>query len=134
MFRWASLMPGSPTLNCGGSPVGCSCVLALLADKDAPAVVAELQTAVAAWYCAGLEGDRGQTGTALARRLEQADGALEIQVFKSVTQALDAAISDSGPADGVLVFGSFLTATEALQHLAPDTDRILTHGPGQKAI
>jgi dihydrofolate synthase/folylpolyglutamate synthase len=108
----------------------CRCVLAMLADKDAPAVVEELRSAVTGWYCAGLEGDRGQTGPALARRVEQVDEALEIHVFKGVTQALDAAISDSRPGDGVLVFGSFLTATEALQHLAPDTDRILNHGPG----
>ncbi len=98
----------------------CRCVLAMLADKDAPAIVAELQAAVSAWYCAGLEGDRGQTGAALARRVEQVD----IRVFESVRQALDSAISDSGPDDAVLVFGSFLTATQALQHLAPDTDRI----------
>jgi folylpolyglutamate synthase/dihydropteroate synthase len=43
-------------------------------------------------------------------------------------QALDAAISDSGPDDGVLVFGSFLTATEALQHLASDAARIRPDG------
>jgi dihydrofolate synthase/folylpolyglutamate synthase len=108
----------------------CRCVLAMLADKDAPAAVEELQTVVTVWYCAGLDGDRGQTGAALARRVEQVDGVPEIRVFKNVAQALDAAISDSGPDDGVLVFGSFLTATEALQHLAPDTARILIHGQG----
>jgi len=106
----------------------CRCVLAMLIDKDAPAVADELRPAVSTWYCAGLEGDRGQTGAALAGRVDQVDGELEIHVFKHVSQALDAAISDSGPDDGVLVFGSFLTATEALQHLAPDTARILTHG------
>jgi len=106
----------------------CRCVLAMLIDKDAPAVADELRPAVSTWYCAGLEGDRGQTGVALAGRVDQVDGELEIHVFKHVSQALDAAISDSGPDDGVLVFGSFLTATEALQHLAPDTARILTHG------
>jgi len=108
----------------------CRCVLAMLADKDAPAVVTELQAAVSGWYCAGLEGDRGQTGAALARRVEQVDAAQDIRVFESVRQALDSAILDSGPDDAVLVFGSFLTATQALQHLAPDTDRILNHGQG----
>ena len=102
----------------------CRCVLGMLADKDAASVVEELQTVITAWYCAGLDGDRGQTGAALAGRVEQADSALEINVFKSVAQALDAALSDSGPDDGILVFGSFLTATEALQHLNPDAARI----------
>jgi len=99
-------------------------VLAMLADKDAPAVIEELQSTVTAWYCAGLEGDRGQSGSALAGRIKPVDGVDEIRVFESVAQALDAAISDSGPDDGVLVFGSFLTAAQALQHLAPDTARI----------
>ena len=106
----------------------CRCVLAMLIDKDAAAVADELRSAVSSWYCAGLEGDRGQTGAALAGRVDQLDGELEIHVFKRVSQALDAAISDSGPDDGVLVFGSFLTATEALQHLAPDTARIRPDG------
>ena len=100
----------------------------MLIDKDAPAVADELRSAVSTWYCAGLEGDRGQTGAALAGRVDPVGGELEIHVFKRVSQALDAAISDSGPDDGVLVFGSFLTATEALQHLAPDTARIRPDG------
>ena len=94
----------------------CRCVLAMLADKDAAAVAAELRRVVSAWYCAGLDGDRGQTGAALAGCLGQSGEPLEIHVFQSVGLALDAAVSDSGPDDAVLVFGSFLTATEALQH------------------
>lgn len=104
----------------------CRCVLAMLADKDASTVAEELRTVVSAWYCAGLGGDRGQTGAALARRVEQADGPQEIRVFENVGLALDAAVSDSGPADGVLVFGSFLTATEALLHCGPwNHDKLL---------
>jgi dihydrofolate synthase/folylpolyglutamate synthase len=94
----------------------CRCVLAMLVDKDAAAVVEELQRVVSAWYCAGLEGDRGQTGVTLARRVEQADGVREIRVFQNVGPALDAALCDSGPDDSVLVFGSFLTVNEALAH------------------
>jgi dihydrofolate synthase/folylpolyglutamate synthase len=92
----------------------CRCVLGMLADKDVAAVARELRTVVSGWYCAGLDGDRGQSGAALARRLEQAGGPLDIHVFESVAAALDKAVSDSGPNDGVLVFGSFLTATQAL--------------------
>jgi len=94
----------------------CRCVLAMLADKDAAAVVEELQAVVTAWYCAGLDGDRGQSGADLARRVQQSHEVLDIRVFERVSLALDAAVSDSGPDDGVLVFGSFLTATEALSH------------------
>jgi dihydrofolate synthase/folylpolyglutamate synthase len=93
----------------------CRCVLAMLADKDVEAVAAELRNVVAAWYCAGLDGDRGQTGVALAGRVKAAGEMQNIRAFEAVGPALDAALCDSGPDEGVLVFGSFLTAKEALE-------------------
>jgi dihydrofolate synthase/folylpolyglutamate synthase len=92
----------------------CRCVIGMLVDKDAESVAEELSHVVDSWYCAGLEGERGQTGAELAGRLQKAAGPGTIKVFEHVSQGLDAAISDSGPNDGILVFGSFLTATEAL--------------------
>ena len=93
----------------------CRCVIAMLADKDVAAVAEELRSTVSTWYAAGLKGDRGQSGADLARRLAQAGGSLDIRAFDSVRQALEAAVADSGPADCVLVFGSFFTAAETLQ-------------------
>ncbi len=92
----------------------CRCVIGMLIDKDADSVAVEMNSVVDSWYCAGLEGERGQSGAALARRLQNAAKPLDIRIFGRVTQALESAISDSGPDDGILVFGSFLTATEAL--------------------
>ena len=89
------------------------CVLAMLADKDAEEVARELQPVVSAWYCAGLEGDRGQTGEQLANRIGAVVDAGRVRVFERVEQALGAALRDSAPEDGVLVFGSFHTADEA---------------------
>lgn len=94
----------------------CRCVLAMLVDKDATAVVEELKPLIDGWYCAGLGSDRGQSGADLAQRAGQAGGNLDIKVYEVVGKALDAAASDSGPDEAVLVFGSFLTATEALLH------------------
>jgi dihydrofolate synthase/folylpolyglutamate synthase len=92
------------------------CVIAMLIDKDAESVAAELNHVVDSWYCAGLKGERGQTGAELASRIQESAGPLTVKVFERVSQALDSAISDSGPKDGILVFGSFLTATEVLLH------------------
>jgi len=92
------------------------CVLAMLADKDAEGVVEELGPAIVSWYCAGLEGERGQSGAELADRLASAGLPVDIKVFERVSAAIDAAISDSDPDDGILVFGSFFTAGEALLH------------------
>ena len=89
------------------------CVLAMLADKDAEAVVGELSEVVSVFYCAGLEGDRGQTGQRLAERARSVAGQGRVSVFPRVRDALEAALEDSMAGDGVLVFGSFHTADEA---------------------
>jgi len=95
----------------------CRCVLGMLADKDAEAVAAELSPVVSHWYCAGLAGSRGQSGDRLASRIGAAAGGEPPQVFDSVEAALDAALAQSSPDDGILVFGSFLTAAAAGAHL-----------------
>jgi dihydrofolate synthase/folylpolyglutamate synthase len=92
----------------------CRCVIGMLIDKDAERVAEEMSQVVDSWYCAGLGSERGQSGAALASRLQSAHRPLTINVFEDVRQALESAISDSGPDDGILVFGSFLTATAAL--------------------
>jgi dihydrofolate synthase/folylpolyglutamate synthase len=92
------------------------CVIGMLVDKDVAGVTEALESVVDAWFCAGLEGDRGQSGVALAQRLQQTDTQAEIRVFKDVAGALDSAVAESSPHEGVLVFGSFFTAAEALQH------------------
>jgi dihydrofolate synthase/folylpolyglutamate synthase len=94
----------------------CRCVLGMLADKDAAAVAAELQTVVSDWYCAGLGGSRGQTAQQLAERIGGAVGTAPLEVYDSVEAALDAALAASAANDGVLVFGSFLTASAAGKH------------------
>lgn len=91
----------------------CACVIGMLADKDAEGVGAELAPVVDAWYCAGLGGERRQSGQALAARLRTAAGRTEIRVFDRVAEALESALGQVGSDEGVLVFGSFFTAAEA---------------------
>jgi len=94
----------------------CRCVLGMFADKDAAAVALELQTVISDWYCAGLGGSRGQTAQQLAERIGGAVGTAPLEVYDSVEAALDAALAASAAHDGVLVFGSFLTASAAGNH------------------
>ena len=91
------------------------CVLGLLADKDAGAVAEELDSLITSWYCAGLSGPRGQSGEELAKRLRHVNQPAGLRVFDTVNEALQAALQDSAKEDGVLVFGSFLTAEEAFK-------------------
>jgi dihydrofolate synthase/folylpolyglutamate synthase len=98
------------------------CVLGMLADKDAAAAAAALAGVVSAWHCAGLGGSRGQTGECLAGRIRDAVAPAPVAAHATVAQALAAALDASGDADGVLVFGSFLTADAALRVLRGATD------------
>ena len=92
------------------------CVLGMLADKDAGASVSELGGVISHWYCTSLPGERGQSGECLVQRIGEAAEPSRLSVFDSVERALDAALADSSPGDGVLVFGSFLTAAAARRH------------------
>ncbi|MGK2924115.1 MAG: bifunctional tetrahydrofolate synthase/dihydrofolate synthase [Lysobacterales bacterium] len=94
----------------------CRCVLAMLADKDAAGAVTELRGRVSAWYCAGTPGSRGLGAAQLVDRIRDAAAGAPIRAFPGVAEALDAALADSQPEDGVLVFGSFLTAAAAGRH------------------
>jgi len=95
----------------------CRCVIGMLADKDAAAAVAELKPVITHWYCASLPGSRGQAAEQLAARIATAAGAAPLQVFDSVESALQAALAEAAPEDGILVFGSFLTAAAAGKYL-----------------
>lgn len=108
----------------------CRCVLGMLADKDVASVAAAMDAVVHAWYCAGIGSDRGQSGAELAGRIGQAGPELDVREFAAVGEALDAAVADSREKDAVLVFGSFLTVTDAMRHLNTDTARIHTEGQG----
>jgi dihydrofolate synthase/folylpolyglutamate synthase len=89
------------------------CVLGMLVDKDAAGVAHELAEVVGSWYCAGVPGPRGQGGRALAERMEAVRGGPGARAFDTVESALDAALNDCSEREGVLVFGSFLTAAAA---------------------
>jgi dihydrofolate synthase/folylpolyglutamate synthase len=93
------------------------CVLGMLADKDVESVVRELNGRVGEWYCAGLDGVRGQTGEALASAVGAADGVNPVRVYDDVDSAMVAALENPRAAQIILVFGSFLTAAAAIRFM-----------------
>jgi dihydrofolate synthase/folylpolyglutamate synthase len=95
--------------------VRCVCVIGMLGDKDAEGVGEALAPVISTWYCAGLEGERRQSGQVLAARLRSAAGDAEIKTFDRVAEAFGSALDQVTDNEGVLVFGSFLTASEALK-------------------
>jgi len=104
------------TLKAGGGRW--ACVLAMLRDKDASGVSAALGEAVHRWYCAGLDGPRGQSGPELALRLAGRVGSGRVREFEGVPDALEAALREEGEGTGILVFGSFHTVDEAMEWLS----------------
>ena len=97
------------------------CVLAMLRDKDAQAVAAELDSLVDTWCCAGLEGDRGRSGEELARTISRVVAPRKVLTFPEVAAALEYALqetekdtigaqwSGNRAEPRILVFGSFVT-------------------------
>lgn len=91
------------------------CVLAMLRDKDALEVIRILDPKVSRWFCAGLEGERGRSGQALAEDVARLSGPKKARAFDSIAEALIAASIEADGEGQILVFGSFLTAAQALQ-------------------
>ncbi len=119
--------------------LNCHCVIGMLVDKDAAAAAQILEPVVSRWYCAGLGGERGQTGEELATRIRAGAATADVISCADVDTALDAALdalSRQCPSSAcVLVFGSFLAAGQAISrcraifgevppHETLDTDRI----------
>jgi dihydrofolate synthase/folylpolyglutamate synthase len=98
-------------------PGRCLAVLGMLRDKDAAGVARALAGQVDAWFAAGLDGPRGLAGDALAERMRQA-GLGEVRAWPDVAGALQAACAEAGPADIIVVLGSFHTVAEALKVLS----------------
>jgi len=93
------------------------CVLGMLRDKDATAVAEILDSCVQAWYCAGLEGERGRSGAALAREVASVSSRIRVKKFRDVPTALRAALEDTQDGESILVFGSFVSVGQAAAFL-----------------
>ncbi len=92
-------------------------VFGMLRDKDVRAVVRALRPHIDAWYVAGLPGPRGLSADALLGLLKDAE--IEAaQAHAEVADALDAACASAGPADIIVIFGSFHTVAAATRVLA----------------
>jgi dihydrofolate synthase/folylpolyglutamate synthase len=91
-------------------------VCGILADKDASGVAAELRDCIDAWWCASTLGERGRSGAALAQALAS-QVAAPIEVADSPEAGCAAALAAAGPADRIVVFGSFHTVGPALDWL-----------------
>lgn len=98
-------------------PEVCVAVFSALADKDVEGIARALAGRFRHWYVAGLPGPRGVDAATLARRLQRAGTGSAVEALESVPEALAAARRALAPGQKVVVFGSFLTAAEAIRAL-----------------
>lgn len=86
-------------------------ILAMLGDKDAGEVARILAPRIDVWNLAGLEGARGQSAEALAKR-----AAAEISnpvLWDNIGKAVAGVAQAARPGERIVIFGSFHTLAEA---------------------
>ena len=89
-------------------------VFSALHDKDVAGIGRALVQCFSDWLVAPLATGRGQSAAAIINELQAAGVSARMMAVESVGAALEQALADSGPEDRIVVFGSFLTAAEAL--------------------
>jgi len=88
-------------------------VCAMLADKDVAGIAAILKPYIQYWHVAGLDMPRGLDAAGLASILR--DAGCTCEPHASVPKAWRAACLQAGPADTILVFGSFHTVAAVME-------------------
>ncbi|MGF1689034.1 bifunctional tetrahydrofolate synthase/dihydrofolate synthase [Photobacterium japonica] len=91
-------------------------VVAMLHDKDIAATVAEMHSIVDAWYPASLTGPRAAQAEEIIAHICTHTGG-DIAGFATPTDAYDTALTQAGPEDMVIVFGSFYTVGQITSHI-----------------
>jgi len=95
-------------------------VFAILADKDAGAVIDALAEQFDHWHLAGLSGPRGRAATQLAEQF--AARRLPISIHTDVASAWQAACHEAKAADTIAAFGSFHTVAEVMALISGKSD------------
>jgi len=93
------------------------CVCAMLGDKDSAATLEVLKPHVDQWYLGGLSCARGATSAQLSQSLSVPDAKLFDNVVDALSMAQRDVLSSNKVDDElIIVFGSFFTVAEVLEH------------------
>ncbi|MFP4244384.1 MAG: bifunctional tetrahydrofolate synthase/dihydrofolate synthase [Ectothiorhodospira sp.] len=88
-------------------------VMGVMADKDIPGILAPLSPHIQVWHLGGLDVERALDPQILAAHVRVAGGDV-VQVHSGIRDACRAALLQAGPADRIMVFGSFHTVAALL--------------------
>ncbi len=92
-------------------------VIAMLADKAVDEVLAVMAPVVDIWYSAGLASTRGLAADSMAESVHRLGADVKLHRQQTVAEACAEAQRDAGEKDRLIVFGSFLTVSEACEYL-----------------
>lgn len=92
-------------------------VFGMLADKDAAAIIEQMQPVFDGWFIAGLDTPRTFSAEALAAML-QSVGQHKVSCSRNIRQAYARALSVCQPGDQIVAFGSFYVVSELLPRLS----------------
>lgn len=87
-------------------------VFSALVDKDLSGIVEPLEELIDEWYCAGLQGYRGQRGTEVKSKLLAALPNAKAVAYENVIEASQVLFETANEQDIILVFGSFHTVAD----------------------
>jgi dihydrofolate synthase/folylpolyglutamate synthase len=105
------------------SPGKTLAVFGMMADKDIEQLVTIMTPVIDQWLVGGLDTPRAARPGAIAQTLKQAGVDDDrVQQFDHVAQAYQQARQLAGPADRVVVFGSFYTVAAVMAQLAQRED------------
>ncbi len=99
-------------------------VFGVMRDKDIPALVGHMAPLVDAWHCCNLPTPRAATAEELAAVVSgqgaaRVGGPPAVLTHADPAQALASAVGAAGPADRIVVFGSFYTVGGVLRNGLP---------------
>lgn len=90
-------------------------VFSMLADKDIDSVLETVRDQFDEWYVAPLNLPRGMSAEQLARKLAAHDIG-NVKQFENIAKAYDSAVAAASENDRIVVFGSFHTVAEVMEH------------------
>ncbi len=91
-------------------------VFAMMADKDIATVIEIIREQIDEWYIGGLAVPRAASEFQLHQMLSER-GVEVIHSCGTIAQAYSQALTDAGPADQLVIFGSFFTISTILEEM-----------------
>lgn len=98
-------------MECSGSTIA---VFGCFNDKDLPGIINQMSSVFDHWYVASLEGPRAQQAQEISRCIAQNCPDTPVTICDSIGLAKDSAIEFASADDRVVMFGSFLVASEVM--------------------